>query len=91
MCLYLACGLFRGLIFPPIPERLPLQIFIIALTSVPFGFPFAGCTTNPFGLFTTIISPSSYKTSKGISSASIFVSFGGLFSISNLSPCSYFV
>ena len=48
-----------GLNSPPIPDKVPLQIAIIAFTNVPSGFPFAGWTTSPFGLFTTIMSLSS--------------------------------
>ena len=55
-----------GLIFPPIPDKEPLHFDSIALTNVPSGLPFAGCTTIPFGLFTTIISLSSYIISIGI-------------------------
>lgn len=31
-----------GLNSPPIPDKVPLQIAIIAFTNVPSGFPFAG-------------------------------------------------
>ena len=64
-----------GLISPPIPDKLFLHIANIAFTNVPSGFPLAGWTTNPFGLFTTIISLSSYIISIGIFSASNLVSF----------------
>ena len=57
-----------GRMTPPIPERLLPQCARRAFTSVPSGFPAAGCTTIPDGLFMTIMSSSSYMTSSGISS-----------------------
>ena len=76
-----------GLISPPIPDKLSLQIAIIALTKVPSQFPFAGCTTKPFGLLTTIISLSSYTTSTGISCAFKSTTFasGSFISITSFS------
>ena len=50
------------------PDRLPAQWCSRALTSVPSGCPGAGWTTMPTGLFTTITSPSSYTTSRGMAS-----------------------
>ena len=52
---------------PPMPERESPQWWSRALTSVPSGWPGAGWTTSPLGLFTTITSLSSYTTSRGMS------------------------
>ena len=74
-----------GLSSPPIPDSVSLHNAITAFTSVPSGFPFAGCTTIPFGLFTTNISLSWYKTSSGMFCAfnsMSFISSGSIFIIS---------
>ena len=48
-----------GRITPLMPESLSPQWYSKALTKVPSGFPGAGWTTMPWGLFTTSKSPSS--------------------------------
>ena len=52
---------------PPMPDRLSPQWWSRAFTSVPSGWPGAGWTTSPLGLFTTMTSASSYTTSRGMS------------------------
>ena len=61
---------------PPMPERLSPQWWSRALTRVPSGWPGAGWTTSPLGLFTTITSPSSYTTSRGMSSGAASMGAG---------------